>query len=182
VILSACNTAASDGRASGRGLSGLADAFFFAGARSVAVTKWEVGSEDAKQLGSGLVSRSVGSRGGGVAEGLRQTMVNYISAAPQDYLAHPRFWAAFVIAGDGAVQPLDAKKASDSDRHDYIRIEQEHVTSNAQDVEFLSLAKVGRSIFALGMQKPPAGEKRAGSYLAGVSAGASIEVLHRPPN
>ena len=35
VILSACNTAASDGRASGRGLSGLADAFFFAGARLV---------------------------------------------------------------------------------------------------------------------------------------------------
>src|SRR6202030_3608870 len=66
VILSACNTAASDGRASGRGLSGLADAFFFAGARSVAVTQWEVGSDEAKQLGSGLVSRSVGSRSGGV--------------------------------------------------------------------------------------------------------------------
>ncbi len=28
VILSACNTAGSDGHASGRGLSGLADAFF----------------------------------------------------------------------------------------------------------------------------------------------------------
>ena len=42
-----------------------------------------------------------------VAEGLRQTMVNYIAAAPQDYLAHPRFWAPFIIADDGAVRPLD---------------------------------------------------------------------------
>jgi CHAT domain-containing protein len=181
VILSACNTAASDGRASGRGLSGLADAFFFAGARSVAVTQWEVGSDEAKQLGSGLVSRSVGSRSGGVAEGLRQTMVSYIAAANQDYLAHPRFWAAFVIAGDGAVHPLDGSRASESDRHDYIRIEQEYVSSNAEDVELLSLAGVGRSIFALGMQKPPAGEKRAGSYLARVKAGAGIEVVQRAP-
>jgi CHAT domain-containing protein len=180
VILSACNTAASDGRTSGRGLSGLADAFFFAGARSVAVTQWEVGSDEAKQLGSGLVSRSVGSRGG-VAEGLRQTMVNYIAAAPQDYLAHPRFWAAFVIAGDGAVHPLDGEQTSESDQRDYIRIKQEHVTSNAQEVELLSIAEVGRSIFALGMQKPPAGEKRAGSYLARVSAEAGIEVLESAP-
>jgi CHAT domain-containing protein len=181
VILSACNTAASDGRASGRGLSGLADAFFFAGARSVAVTQWEVGSDEAKRLGSGLVSRSVDPRSGGVAEGLRQTMVSYIAAAPQDYLAHPRFWAAFVIAGDGAVHPLDGKQASESDRHDFIRIEQEHMTSKAQEIELLSLAEVGPSIFALGMQKPPAGEKRAGSYLARVSAGAGIEVLQRAP-
>ncbi len=40
----------------------------------------------------------------GVAEGLRQTMVDYIAAAKEDYLAHPRFWAAFIIAGDGAVR------------------------------------------------------------------------------
>jgi CHAT domain-containing protein len=182
VILSACNTAASDGGASGRGLSGLADAFFFAGARSVAVTQWEVGSDEAKQLGSGLVSRSVGSRSGGVAEGLRQAMVNYVASAPQDYLAHPRFWAGFVIAGDGAVHPLDGEQTSENDRHDYIRIEQEYLTSNAQEVEFLSIAEVGRSIFALGMQKPPPGERRAGSYLARVNAGAVLRCFGVHPN
>jgi CHAT domain-containing protein len=42
VIVSACNTAAPDGHVSGRGLSGLANAFFFAGARAVAVTQWAV--------------------------------------------------------------------------------------------------------------------------------------------
>ncbi|RZJ95733.1 MAG: CHAT domain-containing protein, partial [Brevundimonas sp.] len=42
VVLSACNTAASDGRPGGEGLSGLARAFFYAGARSVMVSHWEV--------------------------------------------------------------------------------------------------------------------------------------------
>jgi CHAT domain-containing protein len=51
VILSACNTAASDGQGGGRGLSGLADAFFFAGARSIAVTQWAVWLAGARPLG-----------------------------------------------------------------------------------------------------------------------------------
>jgi CHAT domain-containing protein len=181
VILSACNTAASDGRASGRGLSGLADAFFFAGARSLAVTQWEVGSDEAKKIGSGLISRSVDPNGQGVADGLRRTMVDYISAAPQDYLAHPRFWAAFVIAGDGAARPLESIKTSESERHDYISIEQERVTPKAQELEFLSLTRIGDSIFTLGMQRPPAGEQRAGSYLARVRAATNIEVMDRFP-
>ena len=108
VILSACNTAASDGHASGRGLSGLADAFFFAGARSLAVTQWPVFSSAAQKLGAGLVSRSVRSSEVGVAEGLRLAMLDYVATAKEDYLANPRFWAAFVIAGDGAVRPLDS--------------------------------------------------------------------------
>jgi CHAT domain-containing protein len=99
VILSACNTAAADGAASGRGLSGLANAFFFAGARSVAVTQWAVFSEVAQTLGAGLITRSAGPDGVGVAEALRRTMVDYISTAKEDYRAHPRFWAAFAIAG-----------------------------------------------------------------------------------
>src|SRR5262249_37822747 len=56
VILSACNTAAADGAASGRGLSGLAKAFFFAGSRAVAVTQWAVFSEVAEKLGASLVA------------------------------------------------------------------------------------------------------------------------------
>jgi hypothetical protein len=66
VILSACNTAAADGAASGRGLSGLANAFFFAGARSVAVTQWAVLSQVAQTFGAGLISKSAGSQGVGV--------------------------------------------------------------------------------------------------------------------
>ena len=95
IILSACNTAASDGHASGRGLSGLADAFFFAGARAVAVTQWAVVSSSAEKLASGLILQSAKRGSTGVAEGLRNAMLDYISGAKKDYLANPRFWAAF---------------------------------------------------------------------------------------
>ena len=61
VILSACNTAASDGGLSGRGLSGLANSFFFAGARAVAVTQWEVFSSSAQRLATGLIANSATS-------------------------------------------------------------------------------------------------------------------------
>ena len=158
VILSACNTAASDGRAGGRGLSGLADAFFFAGARSIAVTQWPVFSDSAKQLGVGLISHS---RSSGVAEGLRQTMVDYISNVKEDYLANPRFWAAFIIAGDGAVRPLDVQKITDEKP---IKVDWGYLSSNIADDEISGLATGPHSAFAVGIQKPPIGEKRAGSY------------------
>jgi CHAT domain-containing protein len=110
IVLSACNTAASDGHAGGRGLSGLADAFFFAGARSLAVTQWAVSSTVAQRLGAGLISRAVASDTVGVAEGLREAMLDYIATAKEDYLANPRFWGAFIIAGDGGVRPLDGDR------------------------------------------------------------------------
>ena len=44
VALSACNTAAADGTPGAEGLSGLAKAFFYAGARSLLVSHWPVDS------------------------------------------------------------------------------------------------------------------------------------------
>ena len=49
VVLSACNTAAADGKAD-EALSGLARGFFYAGSRSLLVTHWAVESESAKLL------------------------------------------------------------------------------------------------------------------------------------
>jgi CHAT domain-containing protein len=178
VILSACNTAASDGRASGRGLSGLADAFFFAGTRSIAVTQWPVVSAAAKQLGAGLISNSLGSRSSGVAEGLRRTMVEYISSAKEDYLAHPRFWAAFIIAGDGAVRPLDSNTEADESRKP-VKLEWEYLSSSAADDEFMGLANIAQTAFAVGIQKPPKGEKRAGSYFVQLTADKNVTVVSR---
>jgi CHAT domain-containing protein len=166
VILSACNTAASDGHVSGRGLSGFADAFFFAGARALAITQWAVFSESAKVLGSGLVSRSVQSLNIGVAEALRRTMVEYIANSKEDYLAHPRFWAAFVIAGDGAVRPLDGKGDGAVENDRPIRLDWSSISSDSRESEFLSVAKVSDSIVAMGILRPPAGEDRAGRYMA----------------
>jgi CHAT domain-containing protein len=53
VVLSACNTAAGD-KPGAEALSGLARAFFYAGARSLIVSNWEVDSESTVALMTGL--------------------------------------------------------------------------------------------------------------------------------
>jgi CHAT domain-containing protein len=53
VVLSACNTAAGD-KPGAEALSGLAHAFFYAGARSLIVSNWEVDSESTVALMAGL--------------------------------------------------------------------------------------------------------------------------------
>jgi CHAT domain-containing protein len=50
VILSACNTAAGDGSEGAPGLSGLARAFFYAGARTLLASHWPVWDEVAARL------------------------------------------------------------------------------------------------------------------------------------
>jgi hypothetical protein len=175
VILSACNTAAPDGAAAGRGLSGLADAFFFAGARALAVTQWAVFSDAARQIGAGLIARS-SSQGRGVSEGLRQTMAYYISSAKEDYLAHPRFWAAFIIAGDGAVSPL-AQTETIPLPNDPIDVEWQHLRQDDRDTEMIGLARTASATYALGAARPPAGEKRGGSYLVRIHAGKRVELV-----
>jgi CHAT domain len=158
----------------------LANAFFFAGARAVAVTQWAVFSSAAQQLGAGLVSRSVKSSAVGVSEGLRQAMVDYILSAKEDYLANPRFWGPFIIAGDGAVRPLDGASV-DTFVDDPIILEWERLMPSSADAAFSSITKTRRdeSFFSAGMEKPPPNEKRAGSYFARISSGGTVTVIDR---
>jgi CHAT domain-containing protein len=182
VILSACNTAAADGAASGRGLSGLANAFFFAGARSVAVTQWAVFSEVAQTLGTGLITRSAGPDGVGVAEALRRTMVYYFSNAREDYRAHPRFWAAFSIAGDGAIRPLDGGTVHDRGG-ETVKVINDHLTPDPSQLEFAGLAKIPSTsaIYAVGRLKPASGTQFAGSYLARLDHTGGPDVIAVDP-
>ena len=182
VILSACNTAAADGAASGRGLSGLANAFFFAGARSIAVTQWAVLSQVAQTFGAGLISRSAGSQGVGVAEALRRTMTDYISKASDDYLAHPRFWAAFAIAGDGAIRPLDGRSPASRDL-DAVAVKSERLTPDEAQSEFAGIAKIPATgmIYAVGRLKPAPGRRFWGSYLARLDPTGRAEVISAEP-
>ncbi len=96
VILSACNTAAAGGQTGGEGLSGLARAFFYAGARSILVSHWEV-SDRATEL---LVSRTLASvrndAGADRSEALRRGIAA-VRADPR--WRSPGFWAAFTLIG-----------------------------------------------------------------------------------
>ncbi len=97
VLLSACNTAAADGR-SGEALSGLARGFFYAGARSLLVTHWAVETESAALLSAATFEHHARYPEHARAEALRQAALQ-VKAMPR--FAHPAYWAAYALVGDG---------------------------------------------------------------------------------
>lgn len=99
VVLSACNTAASGERLGGESLSGLAEAFFFAGARNLLVTHWQVPSQQTVALTTGMFERLGGDLKRGIAPALRAAQM---ALADVPATSHPFFWGAFVLQGDGA--------------------------------------------------------------------------------
>jgi CHAT domain-containing protein/tetratricopeptide (TPR) repeat protein len=102
VVLSACNTAAG-GAEGAEALSGLARAFFYAGARSLLVTHWEVESAAAVALTTKAFTAAQKAPGIGRAEALRQSMLALIAdPGSGGRNAHPSVWAPFVLVGEGA--------------------------------------------------------------------------------
>jgi CHAT domain-containing protein len=99
VILSACNTAAGDAKGA-EALSGLARAFFYAGARSLLVSHWEVESRSTVKLITKAVSELKADPKIGRAEALRRSMLALLETG-EGYEAHPAFWAPFVLVGEG---------------------------------------------------------------------------------
>lgn len=101
VVLSACNTAAADGTPDGGGLSGLAKAFFYAGARSVLVSHWSVPSIATVKLVTGAFEALRKNPEIGRAEALRRAEMAMMDPANPPEFAHPLVWAPFVLAGEG---------------------------------------------------------------------------------
>lgn len=104
VILSACNTAAGDGRAGAPGLSGLARAFFFAGSESLLASHWPVRDDVASVLTVRLFEILRDNPGLSRAEAL-QRVETEIRNDPRDdpFLkswSHPSAWAPYSLVGD----------------------------------------------------------------------------------
>jgi CHAT domain-containing protein len=97
VLLSACNTAGADGRLGGESYSGLVQAFFYAGARSVLASHWAVASEPTVQLTTGIFEAQKKTKGLKRAEALMAVQGQMMQNAET---AHPIFWAPFVLVGD----------------------------------------------------------------------------------
>jgi CHAT domain-containing protein/tetratricopeptide (TPR) repeat protein len=100
VVLSACNTA-DDGTPDAGGLSGLAQAFFYAGARSILVSHWSVASEATVKLITGAFGELKQHPEIGRAEALRRAETAMLDTANPSEFAHPLFWAPFVVMGEG---------------------------------------------------------------------------------
>jgi len=98
VVLSACNTAAPDGKLGGQSLSGLARAFFYAGARSVLVSHWAVATQPTVALTTTMFDAYGKSAAVGRAAALRTAQLKLMG---EQATSHPSFWAPFVLVGDG---------------------------------------------------------------------------------
>jgi CHAT domain-containing protein len=108
-VLSACNTAAADGRGV-EAVSGLGRAFFYAGARALLVSNWPVHSAATTELMKTLFVIQSKNAQLDRAEMLRQTreylIENAVFKSADGKIAfsyaHPIFWAPFTIVGDGS--------------------------------------------------------------------------------
>jgi CHAT domain-containing protein len=100
-VLSACHTAADDG--SGEALSGLARAFFYAGAAALLVSQWSVDDVATRVLMTEVFRRHARDPSLLRAEALRQGMLAVMTGAQgkTTYFAHPYAWAPFVLVGEG---------------------------------------------------------------------------------
>ena len=99
VILSACNTAAPSGKPGEAGLSGLARAFFYAGASSLLVSHWPVFDSVAAEITVNALRRT--QNGESRAAALQSAMRDIRNTIDQPEFAHPGAWAAFTLAGEG---------------------------------------------------------------------------------
>jgi CHAT domain-containing protein len=102
VVRSACHTTADDGR--GEALSGLARAFFHAGAASLLVSQWSVDDVATRVLRAEVCWQQAEIPTLLRAEALRQAMLAVMRRAQGKtaYVAHPYAWAPFRLVGDGS--------------------------------------------------------------------------------
>jgi CHAT domain-containing protein len=109
VILSACNTAAG-GAPGAEALSGLARAFFYAGARSLLVSHWAVDSASTVKLITKALAIMSSDKSVGRAEAMRRSMLAMIESGNQKE-AHPAYWAPFIVVGEGGSTRVDPQAA-----------------------------------------------------------------------
>jgi CHAT domain-containing protein len=100
VILSACNTAAENGKGND-GLSGLARAFFHAGARALLVSHWSLNDQSAMEIMTNMFGRLQTEGRLTRSQAFRQAMLSQIQRAKGDRLweAYPGRWAVFEMIG-----------------------------------------------------------------------------------
>ncbi len=97
VVLSACDTGGGGKESGGEALSGLARNFFFAGARNLLVSHWEVPSLTTRVLLKDTFKEL--AHGEHMANALRESQLDLIRTGS---FSHPKAWAGFTLVGHGS--------------------------------------------------------------------------------
>lgn len=103
VVLSACNSARYDARLTDRGIQGLATAFTLAGVPSTIAALWPIDSALARDTIVATFEAARRDGGPGIADALALAVRRHLDGPTPRPLLHPRFWAALVVLGDGAL-------------------------------------------------------------------------------
>jgi CHAT domain-containing protein len=99
VVLSACNTGGGgSGKLGGESLSGLARAFFQAGTRSILVSHWQVDTVATARLMTRIFEHLSSVNQQHIAEALQRSQIDMLKTRDT---AHPYFWSAFTLVGEG---------------------------------------------------------------------------------
>ena len=101
VVLSACNTIAGE-KPGAEALSGLARAFFYAGARAMLVSHWEVASDAATRLTTSAFAILKADPSLGRAEAMRRAMLAFLVDRASSENAYPAVWGPFAVIGEGS--------------------------------------------------------------------------------
>ncbi|WP_319823629.1 CHAT domain-containing tetratricopeptide repeat protein [Thalassovita sp.] len=99
VVLSACNTAVGD-EPGAEALSGLAQAFTYAGARALMVSHWPVESQSAVALMTDLFARRAADPTLTAARAQQQAILSMIDTPQRPEWSHPAYWAPFILVGN----------------------------------------------------------------------------------
>jgi CHAT domain-containing protein len=83
-------------------LPALTSAFAIAGVPSTLATLWAVDSETSKQVVAEVFARLAEKPSADPARVLGAAQRVFLAAPPDKARLHPRFWAPFVVLGDGA--------------------------------------------------------------------------------
>lgn len=107
VVLSACETGTGRWQ-SGEGANSMARAFARAGARTTLTTLWKIPDAAAVSITTGFYDHLID--GLTQEEALRQAQLDYLASADDPRQRAPRYWAGFVLTGEGGHLTL-AKKS-----------------------------------------------------------------------
>ena len=106
VVLSACNTANFETEKFNGGIRGLTASFALAGVPSTLASLWAVDSPSSARLMALFFAALVKGQDRSVSAALATAERQFLGAPPSNAYAHPRFWAAFSVYGDGTTPLL----------------------------------------------------------------------------
>ncbi len=103
IVLSACNTAKYDLSQAGMGIQDFQTAFTIAGTPTVLAALWSIDSQTASDIVTNFFAAWRATDGATAANPLALATRQFLKQADEPH-QHPRFWAAFQVAGLGSIQ------------------------------------------------------------------------------